>query len=124
MRTLTLCFIALAACVTPAAAQATDVATFLEKWESLQRRGPLALFSKDLKGAVREIKDATARLRAERLAAVAAGRTPAYCPPSKGGLDKNELLAAMQAVPPARRARTEVSDALRAGLARKYPCAR
>jgi hypothetical protein len=35
-----------------------------------------------------------------------------------------EVIAAMTAIPPARRARTQVRDALRAAFARRYPCPR
>jgi hypothetical protein len=82
------------------------------------------LFASDYKLLKAEVTNASAQLRAERLAARAAGRRPAYCPPQdQGSLDSNELLAAFRTIPPAVAARTEVKDALRALLARKFPCA-
>ena len=41
-----------------------------------------------------------------------------------GSLTVEEIIGAMNAVPPARRAQTQVRDALRAGFARKYTCPR
>jgi hypothetical protein len=70
----------------------------------------------------KEIETHSATLRAERLAAERAGRKPAYCPPAKSGLNSEELLAAFRSIPAAQRPRTDVKDALRALLARKYPC--
>jgi hypothetical protein len=64
-------------------------------------------------------------LRAERLAAERSKRRAAYCPPAnQKGLNSDEILAAFRSIPAAQRPRTEVKDALRALLARKYPCRR
>jgi hypothetical protein len=115
---------AIVAALAPAGAQAMPVSTFLQKAQALQARGMLALFASDYKTLKSEVTNASAQLRAERLAARAAGRRPAYCPPEdQGSLDSNELLAAFRTIPPAVAERTEVKDALRALLARKYPCA-
>lgn len=105
------------------AAQAMDVATFLARAEAAQRKGPAAILSSEARGLLAEARGAMKAITAERLAATKAGRTPAYCPAAKAGLSQSELLAALKAVSPADRARTEVKDAVRAGLARKYPCA-
>jgi hypothetical protein len=105
-------------------AEAMPVSTFLQKAEALQAKGMLALFASDYKTLKTEVTNASGQLRSERLAARAAGRRPAYCPPQdQGSLDSNELLAAFRTIPPAVAARTEVKDALRALLARKFPCA-
>jgi hypothetical protein len=115
---------ALIAGLAPAGAEAMPVSTFLQKADALQAKGMLALFASDYKLLKTEVTNASGQLRAERLAARAAGRRPAYCPPQdQGSLDSNELLAAFRTIPPAVAARTEVKDALRALLARKYPCA-
>lgn len=104
------------------AANAMDVATFLAKADALQRKGMMALLSSDYKALKAEIVTNTRILRAERLAARRAHRRPAYCPPAKAGLKSDEILASFRTVPPAQRSRTPVKDALRALLARKYPC--
>jgi hypothetical protein len=114
----------LIAALAPAGAEAMPVSTFLQKADALQAKGMLALFASDYKTLKTEVTNASAQLRAERLAARAAGRRPAYCPPQdQGSLDSNELLAAFRTIPPAVAARTEVKDALRVLLARKFPCA-
>jgi hypothetical protein len=105
-------------------ADAMPVSTFLQKADALQAKGMLALFASDYKILKTEVTNAIAQLRAERLAARAAGKRPAYCPAGDhGSLNSDELLAAFRTIPPAVAARTEVKDALRALLARKFPCA-
>jgi hypothetical protein len=105
------------------AASAMPVSIFLQKADALQAKGMMALFSSDYGLLKKEVTEASSQLRAERLAARAGGRRPAYCPPEQqGSLDSRDLLAAFRAIPPALAARTQVKDALRALLARKYPC--
>jgi hypothetical protein len=104
------------------AAEAMDVATFLAKADAVKKKGMLALVSSDYKALTREIEAHSQTLRAERLAAERAGRRPAYCPPARSKLGSEELLAAFRSIPAAQRPRTDVKDALRAFLARKYPC--
>ncbi|HEX8261651.1 MAG TPA: hypothetical protein VF547_02130 [Allosphingosinicella sp.] len=104
------------------AAQAMDVASFLAKADALQKKGMMALMSSDYKLLKNEIVTHSQTLRNERLAAQKAGRRPAYCPPAKSGLKSDEILAAFRSIPAAQRPRTDVKDALRALLARKFPC--
>lgn len=113
---------ALLAAVPLGAAHAMDVATFLAKADALQKKGMLALMSSDYKLLKNEIIAHSQTLRGERLAAERAHRKPAYCPPAKSGLKSDEILAAFRSIPAAQRPRTDVKDALRALLARKYPC--
>jgi hypothetical protein len=111
------------AAVPLASASAMTVSTFLAKAEALKKKGPLALFSGDLKLLKSEISADAAQLRAERLAAEAAGRRGAFCPPAGGvKLTDEHVLEAMTTVPPAHRARTDTKDALRAYLAKRHPC--
>jgi hypothetical protein len=104
------------------AANAMDVATFLAKADALQKKGMMALMSSDYKLLKNEIVANSQLLRTERLAAERAHRKPAYCPPAKSGLKSDEILAAFRTIPAAQRPRIPVKDALRALLARKYPC--
>ena len=108
--------------ISVSAANAMDVGTFLAKAAILQNRGVLAVFASEYDELQAEVRTSFASLKQERLAARAAGRRPAYCPPGPAALSTPELIAAMTAVPEARRARTQVRDALRAAFARKYPC--
>ncbi|TFI59180.1 hypothetical protein E2493_06560 [Sphingomonas parva] len=115
--------LALAVAAMPlAAADAMNVATFLEKGEPLMKKGAFALFSSDFKLLKREIEQASAQLRTERLAAEKAGRKPSYCPPAKSGLSPEEIMAGMRAVPVTQRQRADVKDGLRIALVRKFPC--
>ena len=110
----------LAAAATPA--MATDVATFLVTVESARQNKLKALMSGDAARMMREIGTAAKELKAERLRAEAAGRRGAYCPKGAASLSQQELIAAVYAVPPAERPRVQVKEAIRRGLARKYPC--
>jgi hypothetical protein len=70
-----------------------------------------------------QVKADAAELRAENKAAVAAGKPKAYCTPDGGvKLSNRDVLGAMQAVPPAERARTSTKAALRAYFASRFPC--
>jgi hypothetical protein len=113
---------ALLAALPLGAAQALDVATFLAKADALQKKGMMALMSSDYKLLKNEVVAQSQVLRSERLAAQRAGRKPAYCPIAKSDLASNEILAAFRTIPAAQRPRIQVKDALRALLARKYPC--
>jgi hypothetical protein len=108
--------------IVPCAASAMDVATWLAKAEALKAKGVLALANKDYKLLEGEIKTNAGVLKQERMAAVAAGRKPAYCPPEKANLNQQEVFDGFNAVPAAQRPRTPVIDALRLTLAKKYPC--
>lgn len=107
-----------------ASAQAMPVATFLTKADALKKKGPLALVSGDIKLLMGQVKTDAGELRSERLAAKVAGKRTAFCPPEAGTkMTDKDILAAMQAVPTAQRASTSTKDALKAFLARRYPCA-
>ncbi len=99
-----------------------DIATFLSKADALKKKGVMALFSSDLQNLKSEVENAGAQLHAERIAAQKEGRKPAYCPPSKSGLNSHELLAHFRTIPPAQRGRMQVKEGLRDLVAKKYPC--
>jgi hypothetical protein len=105
-----------------ASGSAMPVSTFLEKADRLEKKGPLALFSGDLKLLTNQVKADFASLRTDRLAAKAAGKPTAWCPPEKVAMSDKDVMAAMRAVAPAERAQTATRGALRAMLIRKFPC--
>ena len=106
-----------------ASAAAMPVSTFLAKADNLQKKGPLAMFSGDLKLLMAQVKADAAQLRAENNSSAAAGRPKAYCTPAAGvKLTNRDILGAMQAVPLSARARTSTKDALRSYFARRFPC--
>jgi hypothetical protein len=116
---------ALAALTASTAASAMPVSTFMTKADGLRAKGPFALLSGDLKLLTNQIKADSLALRADNQAAERAGKGKAYCTPAAGvSLSEKDILAAMQAVPAPQRTSTSTKDALRAFLARRYPCPR
>lgn len=109
--------------VTAAQAQNMPLNQFLDKATALEKKGAMALFSSDIGRLKKEIQNSGKELRAERLAAAAAGRKPAFCPPEKGAsLNSSELLSHFRSIPQAQRARMRTKEAFRNFMARKYPC--
>ena len=106
------------------ALQAMTVAAFLEKADSLERRGMAAMFSSDARLLKAELKNSAAILKAERDARRARGQAPAYCPPDRIPIKSSALLAHLRSIPAAQRPRMEFRDALRLMLARRYPLSR
>ncbi len=123
MRKAALGMLIMAAPLTAAHAQTMTVAEFLAKADALKKKGAMALFSSDIGRLKNEIVNSGKQLRAERLSARQAGRTPAFCPPEqgKGSINSDELLAYFQSIPPAQR-----GISVKAGFAglmrKKYPC--
>ena len=105
---------------TPAAAM--DVATFLAKANALKAKGPMALFSSDLKLLKREGEAVGAQLRADRKARAAVGKPPLYCPPEGAArMGSTEVVDGLAAIPPAERGMS-LKDGFVRVLQRKYPC--
>ncbi len=107
------------------AAQAQDVAQFLVRVDRLLARGPLALLSRDFYRLKAEVEADGKQLKRDYAIAKAAGIKTDFCPPAKGKpkVGKSEFLAALRAVPAAKRSSTDTKDVLRTLLIRKYPCA-
>jgi hypothetical protein len=106
------------------AANAMSVASFLGRADALMARGPLALFSSDVGLLRNEVTNASAALRAERAAARRAGQRVSSCPPDadSDAIERESMLAYFRAIPAVQSQRTEVRDALRGYLARRFPC--
>lgn len=109
-------------CAAPASAM--NVQIFLTKAERLEKRGPLAIFSSDLKLLMNQVQADMNAIKAEKDQADATHRRGAFCPPKgqKISLTEKDVLGAMRAVPAPRRATTDTKDALRAYFARRFPC--
>ena len=108
----------------PAAAKDGDMPlpTFLEKASSLESRGPLALFSSDLKLLEKEVKGSAADYRAQLESAAKAGRRPDACPPKGMAISSDELLAHFRSIPESRRQRMTVADGFRHFIRTRHPC--
>ena len=120
--------VAAAALVTStiATAQSMNAEIFHRRATALQKKGAAALFSMgEVKTLMREVNAAGERNRATRLAAVAAGRTPRYCPPPKGqgkGMNSDEFMQRLAAIPAGERARLDMTEASARIMAGRYPC--
>ena len=106
-----------------ASAQTMNAEAFYKKAAALQKKGPMALFSGDLKVVMNEGKAAGARARATRFAAVKAGQKPRYCPPEGAkGMGSEEYMRGLAAMPASERAKIDMTEATTRILARKFPC--
>ena len=109
--------------VTAASAQNMPLNQFLVKAAALEKKGPLALLSSDMGRLKKEIQNSAKAVRAERLAAKAAGKKQAFCPPEKGAsLNSSEVLSHFRSIPPAQRDRMRTRDAWRSLMVRRFPC--
>ena len=106
-----------------ASAQSMNAEAFYQRASKLERKGMLALFSSDLKLLMNEGKAAGAKARQQRLAAIAAGQKPRYCPPDGPiGIEGSEFLARLSAIAQRDRSRIDMTEAMIRMLAAKYPC--
>lgn len=105
-------------------AQSMNAETFNKRAVALQKKGPLALFSRgEIKALMTEGQAATVKSREIRLAAIKSGRKPRYCPPpGKGSMNSDELMKSLAMIPVAERSRIDMTEAMTRYLVRKYPC--
>lgn len=111
-----------AICATSATAQA---AMTLETFVTQANRipiNPLAAVRPDARRLVGVANRAFETVGAEITAAKTAGRQPAACPPEQIRLNPRQLLALLNGIPEARRARMTVADGFREWMASRYPC--
>ena len=108
----------------PAAAKDGDMPLpeFLEKASRLEARGPLALFSSDLKLLEKEVKGGAVQYRARLESDAAEGRRPDSCPPRGMEISSDEFLAHLRSIPAARRARMNVRDGFAHFIRTRHPC--
>ena len=109
---------------TPALAQSMNAEAFHKRAQSLKKKGALALFSRgEIKNLMKEVQAAAGASRERRLAAIRAGQPPRYCPiEAKGSMGSGELMDRLAAIPPAERARIDMTEAMTRILAAKFPC--
>lgn len=113
---------ALALVMLTGAAGDMSVATFLGKAEKLQKKGPLALMSSDLKLLMGEMKGAGKAYRARLDADKAAGRPPHSCPPEKMKMSSNDVLSHFRSYPVADRPKVSVKTAFADMSRKRFPC--
>lgn len=109
-------------CLTGTAHAAMDVATFLQKADALKAKGPLALFSSDLRLLKSEMETAGKQLRSEKQARDKAGLPPRSCPPKDAKpMTADQFLAEMHKLSPADQ-RLPLKDGLLRVAQRRFPC--
>lgn len=109
-------------CATPAFSQA---AMTLDAFVTQANRiplNPLAAIRPDARRLVGVANRAFSTVNSENRAARAAGRQPAACPPERIEVSPRQLLAFLNAIPQARRARMTPTDGIREWMADRYPC--
>ena len=84
-----------------AAAQSMNAEDFYQRATALQKKGVLAMFSAgEIKTLMAEGKAAGAKAREQRLAMVAAGQKPRYCPPAgEVTIDSSEFMTRLSTIP-------------------------
>ena len=106
-----------------ASAQSMNAQTFYQRAAALQKKGVLALLSGDLTTLMNEGKAAGAKARELRLAALAAGQKPRFCPPCQPmSMDTEEFMRRLAQIPAADRSRIDMAEAMTRILAVKFPC--
>ena len=106
-----------------ALAQSMNADTFFQRGSALQSKGPLALLSRDASVLMAEGKAAGSKAREQRLATIAAGEKPRFCPPpGKVKIGSGEFMKRLGAIPAAQRRTIDMTEATTRILAGKYPC--
>jgi hypothetical protein len=107
-----------------ASAQAMNADQFYKRATALQKKGVMALFSMgEVKSLMAEGQAAASRAAEARKAALAAGRTPRFCPPpGPAKMDDKEFMTRLSAIPAADRSKIDMAEAMNRILAVKYPC--
>ena len=107
-----------------AGAQNMNAEVFHKRATALKKKGAMAIFSGgEIKVLTNEGKAAAAKARELRLATVKAGQKPRFCPPEgKHSLGSDEFMTRLEAIPPAERARIDMTEAMTRILIQKFPC--
>jgi hypothetical protein len=107
-----------------ALAQTMNAQEFHKRATALQKKGPLALFSRgEIKALMAEGQAAGKKAGERRRADVAAGRKPRFCPPTgPQSMGSDEFMKRLAAIPAADRARIDMTEATTRIMAAKYPC--
>lgn len=123
MKRVALTLIAGLSAATPALAAGGDmsVATFLAKADALRAKGPMALFSSDLKVLKQEGMAAGMAYKAQLDAERAAGR-PSSCPPTSVNVNPDQVLAHLRTYPADQRPRVTMRAAIGDMFRKNWPC--
>jgi lysylphosphatidylglycerol synthetase-like protein (DUF2156 family) len=95
-----------------------SVGTFVVKADALKKKGMMAMMSSDVGLLKKEMGAATLAYRNDIKAARATGRPPHSCPPAKGSMNSDDLIAHFRTLP----ANTGIKAGFYALMKKKYPC--
>ena len=108
---------------TMSSAQSMNAEVFYQKAAGLERKGMMAIFSKDVKVMMNEGKAAGEAARRQRLATLRAGHKPRYCPPEgPQKLGSDEFMTRLGAIALGDRQRIDMTEAMIRILSVKFPC--
>ncbi len=108
-----------------ASAQSMNAETYYKRALALKAKGPLALLAQDeIKALVTEAQNAGKASRAQRLAAIKAGKPKRACPPENAKMDTDEFMRRLAAIPAAERARINMTEAMTRIAVARFPCPR
>ena len=116
-----LCLALLAASPALAAAGDMSVATLLAKADALKAKGPMALFSSDMKVLQQEGQAAGMAYKAQLDAERAQGR-PSSCPPKDVKISSDQVLNHLRTYPAAQRPAVTMRAAIGDMFKRTWPC--
>ncbi len=104
-------------------AQNMNAETFHKRAQALKKKGAMAIFARgEIKKLTSEAQAAAKKAREQRLATLSAGGKPRSCPPEGSRMNSDEFMSRLAAIPPAERARIDMTEATIRILATKYPC--
>lgn len=111
----------LAATPAQAAGGSMNVATFLAKADALKAKGPMALFSSDMKLLQQEGQAAGAAYKAQLDAERAQGK-PSSCPPKGIKISSDQVLNHLRTYPAAQRPSVSMRTAIGDMFKKTWPC--
>ena len=125
MRFFRFLFVMLIAVPAIASAQSMNAESFYQRSSKLMAKGPLAIFSRgEITALTTEAQNAGKAARARRFAETAAGKPPRACPPLKTSMNSDEFMKRLGAIPPAERAKIDMTEAMTRITIARFPCPR
>ena len=116
-------FVAASIIAAPAAAQTMSAETFYQRAVKLQKKGPLALFSKSEINALMREGQAAGKAAGAREKALRATGKRSFCgPEGKMRLSSDDLMGSLARMSAAERSRIDMTEAMHRTMAAKYPC--
>jgi hypothetical protein len=105
-------------------AQTMNAEQFHQTATALQKKGAMAVFSMGkVKALMAEGKAAADKARQARVAAIASGKKPRYCPPDgPQAMPSSEFMVRLSAIPASERVHIDMTEAMNRILERKFPC--